>query len=98
MSVYLSKSLAVKFNGKNYDLWAFQFRIAVQGKSLLSYLDAMSTGNGQFFSHNRSSQGYSPTSHGFSTPRGTAYSAGSVTGSIAGYEVSTITSANTTFQ
>ncbi|CAN1176981.1 Retrovirus-related Pol polyprotein from transposon TNT 1-94 [Linum perenne] len=34
-----SDSLAIKFNGKNYDLWSFQFRFFVKGKALLSYLD-----------------------------------------------------------
>ncbi|CAN1139587.1 hypothetical protein LINPERHAP2_LOCUS11369 [Linum perenne] len=39
MSSEVSDLLAVKFNGKNYDLWSFQFRLLVQGKSLLPYLD-----------------------------------------------------------
>ncbi|CAN0862290.1 Retrovirus-related Pol polyprotein from transposon TNT 1-94 [Linum grandiflorum] len=34
-----SSSLNVRFNGKNYALWSFQFRFLIAGKELLSYLD-----------------------------------------------------------
>ncbi|CAN1120809.1 hypothetical protein LINPERHAP2_LOCUS421 [Linum perenne] len=34
---------SVKLNGKNYELWAFEFRLLIQGKSLLPYLDGTIT-------------------------------------------------------
>ncbi|CAN0886825.1 hypothetical protein LINGRAHAP2_LOCUS15452 [Linum grandiflorum] len=38
-----SDSLLVRFNGKNYSLWEFQFRYFVAGKGLISYLDGRAT-------------------------------------------------------
>ncbi|CAN0898640.1 Retrovirus-related Pol polyprotein from transposon RE1, partial [Linum grandiflorum] len=32
-------SVAIRFNGSNYSIWAYAFKIFVQGKSLLGYLD-----------------------------------------------------------
>ncbi|CAN0898571.1 Retrovirus-related Pol polyprotein from transposon RE1 [Linum grandiflorum] len=32
-------SVAIRFNGSNYSIWAYAFKVFVQGKSLLGYLD-----------------------------------------------------------
>ncbi|CAN0884609.1 Retrovirus-related Pol polyprotein from transposon RE1 [Linum grandiflorum] len=32
-------SVAIRFNGLNYSIWAYAFKVFVQGKSLLGYLD-----------------------------------------------------------
>ncbi|CAN0918409.1 hypothetical protein LINGRAHAP2_LOCUS30844 [Linum grandiflorum] len=39
MNPPISDSFAVRFNGKNYALWVFQFRFLIVGKDLLPYLD-----------------------------------------------------------
>ncbi|CAN1137741.1 hypothetical protein LINPERPRIM_LOCUS23053 [Linum perenne] len=37
-----SDSAGVRFNGKNFAIWEFSFRVFIQGKGLLSYLDGTS--------------------------------------------------------
>ncbi|CAN0918942.1 hypothetical protein LINGRAHAP2_LOCUS31162 [Linum grandiflorum] len=32
-------SVAIRFNGSNYPIWAYAFKVFFQGKSLLGYLD-----------------------------------------------------------
>lgn len=39
MSPEPSDHLLVRFNGKNYSAWAFQFQILVKGKELRDYID-----------------------------------------------------------
>ncbi|CAN0854808.1 Retrovirus-related Pol polyprotein from transposon RE1 [Linum grandiflorum] len=39
MNLESHDSVAIRFNGSNYSIWAYTFNVFVQGKSLLGYLD-----------------------------------------------------------
>ena len=39
MSLEQSNNFLVRFNGKNYSAWSFQFEILVKGKELWGYVD-----------------------------------------------------------
>ena len=43
MSLEQSEHFLVRFNGKNYSAWAFQFQIFVKGKELWSHIDGTDT-------------------------------------------------------
>jgi hypothetical protein len=42
LSWLLKEKICVRFTGKNYPVWEFQFRMYVKGKGLWSHLDDVS--------------------------------------------------------